>query len=48
MLIKKFEEICLPEWKVIMDRHAFNSTVQKPDEGIQSYVATLRLLAKKY
>lgn len=30
-----------------MDRHAFNITVQKPDEGIQSYVATLRLLAKK-
>ncbi len=47
MLIKKFDEICLPERNVIMYRHAFNSTVQKPDEGIQSYVATLRLLAKK-
>jgi len=47
VLIKKFDEICLPERNVIMDRHAFNITMQKPDEGIQSYVATLRLLAKK-
>lgn len=39
VLIKKFDEICFPEWNVIMDRHTFNSTVQKPDEGIQSYVA---------
>lgn len=48
VLIKKYDEICLPERNVIMDRHAFNFTVQKPDEGIKSYVATLRLLGKKF
>lgn len=47
VLIKKFDDICLPERNVIMDRHAFNMMAQKSDEGIQSYVATLRLLAKR-
>lgn len=36
VLIKKFDKICLMEQKIIMDRHAFNIMVQKPDERIQS------------
>ncbi len=46
-LVKKFEEICLPVKNVIMDRHAFNTMNQKPHEMIQSYVATLKTLARK-
>lgn len=32
---------------VIMDRHAFNTTDQKQHESIQSYVSTLKVMAKK-
>ncbi len=48
VLVKKFEEICLPVKNVIMDRHAFNTMNQKPHETIQSYVAKLKTLARKY
>ncbi len=47
VLVKKFEEICLPVKNVIMDRHAFNTMNQKPHETIQSYVAMLKTLARK-
>lgn len=47
VLIRKFEEICLPVKNVIMDRHVFNTTNQKRDEPIQSYISTLKLLANK-
>ena len=29
VLVKKFEELCLPVKNVIIDRHAFNTTDQK-------------------
>ncbi len=47
VLVKKFEEICLPVKNVIMDRRAFNTMNQKPHETIQSYVAMLKKLARK-
>lgn len=46
-MVNKFEEICLPVTNVIMDRHAFNTTNQKPHETIQLYAATLKTIAKK-
>ena len=46
VILQKFEEICLPVKNVIIDRHAFNTTDQKPNETIQSYVSNLRALAK--
>lgn len=30
-----------------MDRHTFNTTVQKPDESMQFFVSTLKILSKK-
>ena len=47
VLVQKFEEICLPVKNVIMDRHAFNTTNQKQHESIQSYVSSLRIMARK-
>ncbi len=47
VLVKKFEDICLPVKNIIMDRHAFNTMNQKPHETIQSYVAMLKPLARK-
>lgn len=47
VLVKKFEEICLPVKNVIMDRHAFNTTNPKLHETIQFYIATLKTLARK-
>lgn len=41
ILVKKFEEICLPVKNVIMDRHAFNTMNQKPHETTQSYVKNI-------
>lgn len=48
MLVKKFEELCLPVKHVIMDRHAFNTTNQKQHESIQSYVSMLKVMAEKF
>ncbi len=48
VLVKKFDELCLPVKNVIMDRHTFNTTNQKQHESIQSYVSTLKIIAKKY
>ena len=47
VLEQKFEELCLPVKNVIMDRHAFNTTNQKQHESIQSYVSTLKVMARK-
>ncbi len=46
VLVKKFEEICLPVKNVIMDRHAYTMN-QKPHETIQSYIAMLKTFARK-
>lgn len=47
MLVKKFEEPCLPVKNVIVDRHPVNTTDQKQHKSIQSYVSTLNVMAKK-
>ncbi len=47
VLLQKFAELCLPRKNIIMDRHVFNTTNQKTGESIQSYVSTLKILAKK-
>ncbi len=47
VLLQKMAELCLPTKNIIMDRHVFNTTNQKTGESIQSYVSTLKILAKK-
>ncbi len=47
VLLQKFAELCLPTKNIIMDRHVFNTTNQKTGKSIQSYVSTLKILAKK-
>lgn len=47
VLVQKFEQLCLPVKNEIMDRHAFNTTNQKQHESVQSYVSTLKIMAKK-
>ncbi len=38
VLLTKFSELCLPTKNIIMDRHVFNSAVQKPGVSVQAYV----------
>lgn len=38
VLVRKFEELCLPVQNVIVGRHTFNTTCQKPHETMQAYV----------
>ena len=45
VLLTKFREQCMPTKNIIIDRHRFNTTNQKPTEPISSYVASLRILA---
>ena len=45
MLKRKFAEICDPRGNVIMERHKFNTRIQKEGESFQSFVADLRILA---
>ena len=45
VLKRKFAEICDPRGNVIMERHKFNTRVQKVGEPFQSFVADLRILA---
>ena len=47
VLLIKFREQCMPTKNIIIDRHRFNKTNQKPTEPISSYVASLRILANK-
>ncbi|KAL0175015.1 hypothetical protein M9458_030983, partial [Cirrhinus mrigala] len=30
VLLQKFAKLCLPTKNIIMDRHVFNTTIQKP------------------
>jgi len=45
VLKRKFTEICNPRGNVIMERHEFNTQIQKEGESFQSFVADLRILA---
>ena len=45
MLKQKFAEICDPHGNIIMERHKFNTRMQKEGEPFQSFVADLRILA---
>ena len=45
VLKRKFAEICDPRGNVIMERHKFNTRIQKEGESFQSFVADLRILA---
>ena len=44
VLKRKFAEICDPRRNVIMERHKFNTRMQKEGEPFQSFVADLRIL----
>ena len=45
VLKRKLAEICDPRGNVIMERHKFNTRVQKEGEPFQSFVADLKILA---
>ena len=47
VLIAKFKEQCMPTKNIIIDRHNFNTCNQKQSEAFPSYLATLKILAKK-
>ena len=44
VLKRKFAEICDPRGNVIMERHKFNTRIQKEGEPFQSFVADLKIL----
>lgn len=45
VLKKKFEELCKPKTNVTMERHAFNTRQQEPNETFQAYIAELKIRA---
>ena len=45
VLKRKFAEIRSPHGNVVMERHTFNTRIQKEGELFQSFVADLRILA---
>ena len=47
VLIAKFREQCMPTKNIIIDRHNFNTCNQKQSEAFPSYLATIKILAKK-
>ena len=47
VLIEKFREQCMPTKNIIIDRHNFNTCNQKQSEAFPSYLATIKILAKK-
>ena len=46
VLIKKFQDYCIPKKNVTFERHVFNTRSQGTAETIDSYVTELRKLAK--
>ena len=48
VLKRKFAEICDPRGNVIMERHKFNTRIQKEGESFQSFLGDLRILANTY
>lgn len=46
VLKSKFEELCSPQRNTIMERYAFNSRSQLPDESFNSFYAELRVKAR--
>ena len=47
VLIAKFREQYMPTKNIIIDRHNFNPCNQKQSEAFPSYLATIKILAKK-
>lgn len=45
VLKRKFRELCSPQTNVIMERYAFNSRFQEPEESFNSFYAELRVRA---
>lgn len=46
MLLKKFEDYCIPKKNVTVIRHRFNTRVQNSSESIDQYLTDLKLIAK--
>jgi hypothetical protein len=46
VLLKKFEDYCIPKTNVTVIRHRFNTRVQGHSESIDQYVTDLKLIAK--
>ncbi|CAC5411161.1 unnamed protein product [Mytilus coruscus] len=46
VLLKKFEDYCIPKKNVTVIRHRFNTRVQNPSESIDQYLTDLKLIAK--
>ncbi|CAC5390534.1 unnamed protein product [Mytilus coruscus] len=46
ILLKKFEDYCIPKKNVTVIRHRFNTRVQNSSESIDQYLTDLKLIAK--
>ena len=46
VLKAKFKELCSPMTNVIIERHKFNTRVQKTSEPVQSFITSLKILAE--
>ncbi|CAC5421269.1 unnamed protein product [Mytilus coruscus] len=46
VLLKKFEDFCIPKKNVTVIRHRFNTRVQNSSESIDQYLTDLKLIAK--
>ncbi|CAC5359831.1 unnamed protein product [Mytilus coruscus] len=46
VLLKKFEDYCIPKKNVTVIRHRFNTRVQNPSESIDQYLTDRKLIAK--
>ncbi|CAC5383950.1 unnamed protein product [Mytilus coruscus] len=46
VLLKKFEDYCIPKKNVTVIRHRFNTRVQNSSESIDQYLTDLKLIAK--
>ena len=45
-LLAKFDELCLPQTNVSMERHLFFTRDQRPGESVEAYIADLRSKAR--
>ncbi|XP_062596544.1 uncharacterized protein LOC134257995 [Saccostrea cucullata] len=46
VLIRKFEDFCIPKTNITVARHRFNTRVQGPSKRIDQYITELKLIAK--
>ena len=45
IVMKKFEEYCVPKTNIVFERHVFFSKLQDPSEGTEAFVTTLNNLS---